>query len=84
MVDNRDLQEIKDNYEIGLWGFGFNLFGKDKKGSGREELNDHPYLFMLMNIWLKCWNNQLERFNMKVDEENGKYAGMVNGRARKF
>ena len=38
---------------------------------------------MLINIWPRDCNNHLERMNMKVDEENSKYVGMVNGRAWK-
>ena len=38
---------------------------------------------MLMKLWPGDWRNQLERMNMKVDEENGKSEEMVNGRARK-
>ena len=34
---------------------------------------------MLIKIWPGDWNNQSERINMKVDEENDKAVGMVNG-----
>ena len=38
---------------------------------------------MLMKICTGYWNNQLERMDMKVEEDNGISAGMVNGRAWK-
>ena len=41
-------------------------------------------IFNLIQIWPRDWNNQLERMNMKVDEDNGKSVGMVNGRYQKF
>ena len=36
-----------------------------------------------MNLWPRDWNNQLERMKMRVDEDNGKAPGMVNGRYQK-
>ena len=36
-----------------------------------------------MKLWPGYWDNQLERMNMNVDEDYGKYVGMVNGRAWK-
>ena len=38
---------------------------------------------MLMNPWPGDCNNQLEMMTMKVDEDNGKSEGMVNGWDRK-
>ena len=37
---------------------------------------------MLMNIWTGDWKNRLEIMNTKVDEDNGKATGTVNGRYR--
>ena len=68
-------------------GFDFNLFDKDNKVVGRELFSEHPYLSILMKLCHGDWNSQQERMNMKVDEVNGKYAGMVNGgyqRVRQF
>ena len=65
-------------------GFYFNLFGKDKEGLIRDRLSEYSYLLLLMNIWPRDWKNKLKRTNMKVDKENGKAAGMVNGRYQKF
>ena len=50
-------------------------------GGVKERLSYNPYIFMSMEIWPGDWKNQLERMNMKVDEENGKAMGMVNGQA---
>ena len=36
-----------------------------------------------MKIWSGDCKNQLERLNMKLDEDNGKTVGMVNGRDHK-
>ena len=38
---------------------------------------------MLTEIWPGDWKNNLESMNMKVDEDNGKYVVMVNGKAWK-
>ena len=38
---------------------------------------------MLMKLWHGYWNNKLEIMNMKVDKNNSKYEGMVNGQYRK-
>ena len=36
-----------------------------------------------MKLWTVDWKNQLERMNMKVDEDNGKYVGMLKGQSQK-
>ena len=59
------------------------MFGKDDKGVGREGLSEYPYLLMLMKLWPGDCENQFKRMNMKVDEDNGKSLGMVNGRYQK-
>ena len=33
-------------------------------------LSEYPYLLMLMKLSPRDWKNQLERMNMKVDEDN--------------
>ena len=43
----------------------------------------YTYLLMLMNLLTGYWKNHLESMNMKVDEENGKAAGIVNGQYQK-
>ena len=39
-----------------------------KMGGGgvREGLRYYPYLFMLMKIWPRYWDNQLESIDMRV------------------
>ena len=83
VVDNHVVEEVNDHDEIGLQGFGFKLFGKDKEGVGREGLSEYPYLLMLIKLWLGGGNNQSKRMNMKLDEENCKSLGVMNGRYRK-
>ena len=43
----------------------------------------YPYLFILIKLSPWDWKNQFEMRNMNVDEENGKAAGMANGRSWK-
>ena len=50
----------------------------------REGLSEYHYLLILMKIWRGYWKNQLENTDIKVDEEDGKFVGMVNGRASTF
>ena len=47
-------------------------------------LSEYPYLFMLIKLWPKYWNDQLKSMNIKVDYDNGKALGMMNGRYRNF
>ena len=70
--------------EIGLWGFSFSFFGKDEEGFGKEGFIVYSYLLILTKIWTEYWKNQLERIDMKVDEDTGKSAGMVNVWYRKI
>ena len=71
--------EATDNDEIGLRGFDFNVFGKDKKRVGREGSSAFPYVLMLVNIWPGYWKTQLKMINQKVDKDNGKAMGIGNG-----
>ena len=34
VVDNHYVEYPKENYEIGMWGFYFNLFDEDEVGGG--------------------------------------------------
>ena len=79
VVDDHFIEEENDHDEIVLRGFNFNVFGKDEEEVGREGLIEYLYLVMVMNIWTGYWNNQLKNMNMKVNENNGKFAGMMNG-----
>ena len=76
------VEEGRYHYEIGLWGFGFNVFDQEKEGVVGEGLSEYPYLLILTKLRTGDRKNQFERMNMKVYEENGKYAGMLNGRYR--
>ena len=79
-VDDHVVYERNGHDEIGVQGFGFNLFDEGGYGVFREEFSVYTYLFILTKIWPGDWNNHLERINMKVDKENGKSPLMVNGR----
>ena len=56
---------------------------KYKEGVGREVLIEYPYLLITMKLWTGDWDNQLKRMNMKVEKDNGKALGMVNGQYQK-
>ena len=60
------------------------MFDEDEEGIVREVFSDYPYLLMLMKIWTGDWNIQLEITNNKLEKENEKSVGMVNGRAHNF
>ena len=77
------VNKLNDHDEMGLWGFYFNLFDEEREGVVIEVLSEYPYLLILMKIWIGGWNNQSKRMNMKVDEDNGKYLGVMNGLYRK-
>ena len=72
------VEEGKENYDIVLQGFDFNLFDEDEEGVVREGLCEYPYSLILMKLQPRGWKNELKRMNMKVDEDNGKAVGMVD------
>ena len=84
MVDDHVVEEETDHDEIGLWGFDFNLFDKDKKEVGRERSSNFPNLLMLIEIWTGDLMTKLKRMNQKGDEKNGKSMGIGNVQYRKF
>ena len=84
VAEDHVVEEPTDHDDIGLRGFGFNLFGKDEKGVGREGSSEFPYLLMLIKLWPGNWKTQLKRMNQKVDKENGKALGKGNLRYRKL
>ena len=59
------------------------MFDKDKKGVGREGLGEYSYLLMLMKLWPGDWRNNFKSIYMKVEEDNVKSLGMVNGQYQK-
>ena len=83
VLDEHVVEEGKDHDEIGLWRFDFNLFDEDEEGVVRDGSSEYTYLLMLMKLWPKDWKNQLVRININLDDDNGKYTGMVNVRAHK-
>ena len=86
MLANNVVDDPKENYQIGLWGFGFIYFYADEGGGGegRCVLSEYNYLLMLMNLWPGDWDNQSEMMNMRVDEDNMRAIGTEKGRIRKF
>ena len=67
VAEDHVVEEPTDHDDIGLRGFGFNLFGKDEKGVGREGSSEFPYLLMLIKLWPGNWKTQLKRENNNVD-----------------
>ena len=55
----------------------YGFFFKYEEGVVREIFSKYPYLLITMEIWTGYWKNNLERMNMKVDEDKGEYVGMV-------
>ena len=84
VVDDHVIEEPTDHDEIGLRGFGINLFHEYEKGVGREGSSEFSYLIMLIKLWPGNWKTQLKRMNHNVDEDNGKELGKGNGRYRKI
>ena len=50
----------------------------------REGLGEYPYLLFFMNLWPVSCKNQLKMMNMKVEKDNGKALGIVNGHYQKY
>ena len=50
VVYDNVVEEETYHDEIGPLGLGFNFFGEDKKGAGREGSSDFLYLLMLIII----------------------------------
>ena len=55
MIDDHVVEEETYHDEIGLRGFDFNLFDKDRKGVGREGSSEFPYLLMLIKLCPRYW-----------------------------
>ena len=84
VVDNHVVEEKNDHDDIGPRGFDFNFIDEDKEGVGRVGLSKYHYLSMLTNPWPGDCKNHFKRMNMRVYEENGKTAGMVNIKYQKI
>ena len=46
VVDDYVVEEPNDHEDIGLQGFGFNVFDEDEEGFVREGSSEFPYLLM--------------------------------------
>ena len=68
VVDNHNVEETTDHYDIGLRGFDFNFLNEDEKGEGREGYSNFPYLLILIQLWPGYWETQLKKINNKLDE----------------
>ena len=75
VVNDHVVEEPTNHEEIGLRGFGFNLFNEDEEGVVREGSSDFQYLLMLIKLRTGNWKAQLKSMNQKVDEDNGKVLG---------
>ena len=83
VLDDHVVEDGRENDELRLRSFGFIFFVKDEEGVVIEILSEYPYLLLLMKLCTNDWKNQSERINMKVNEDNVKYGGMMKVRARK-
>ena len=79
VIEDHVVEEVNNHDKIELQGFDFNVFDKDKERFGREGLSEYHHLSILMKLWIGDRNSHLERMDMKVNKDNGKYEGMVNG-----
>ena len=83
MVNDRDVEEENDHYEIELRGIDFKLFDEDEKGVGREGSSEFPYLLMLIKLWPGDCKTQMERIDLNLNEDNGKATGTGNRQYQK-
>ena len=61
--------------KIGIWGFGFNLFGVDEGVAATERLRNYPFLFLLIKLQPGERNIYLESINIRMDGEMEKLKG---------
>ena len=61
-----------EHKELGIQGFGFNLFDEDREGCVRGYVKEFPYLLMIIKLWPGGWEEQLDHMNTKVDKYNGR------------
>ena len=52
---------------LGLRGFGFNLFDKEREGCVGDDVKGLPYLLMLMKSWPGYWWGSAQ-----TDEQKGR------------
>ena len=80
VVNDHMVEEPTDHEDIGLRGFGFNVFNEDEEGVVREVSSEFPYLLMLIKLWPGYCTSKLKRMNQKVYEDNGKVLNKGNAR----
>ena len=66
VVNDYVVEEPTDHDEIGLQGFDFNFFDKEKKEVGREGSSEFLYVLILINLWPGYWKTHLNGMNHKV------------------
>ena len=64
MVGYHVVEEPCDHVDIGLRGFGFNIFDEDEEGVVREECSG-PYLKMLIKLWPGVLDRSVEENESK-------------------
>ena len=79
VVDDHMVEEGVEHEELCLQGFGFNLFDEEREGCVGDDVKDLPYLLMLMRLWPRYWEEQLEHMNKKVYEYNERRGTQENG-----
>ena len=79
VVKDHAAEEGNDHYNKSLLGLDVNLLDEYEEEVGREGLIEYADLLMLMKVWPGDFNNQSEMINIKVDEDNYKAAGIMNG-----
>ena len=61
VVDNHVVQEGVEHEELGLRGFGFNLFNEEREGCVGDDVKELPYFLVLMKLWPQNQEDQLDR-----------------------
>ena len=66
------VEEGVEHEDLGLQGFGYNLFDEEREGCVGGGVKELTYLLILMNLWPGGWEDQLYRMNKKAYEDNGR------------
>ena len=72
VVDDHVIEEGVEHEDIGIEGFGFNLFDEDMERCVGDYVKEFPYLIMFIKLWPRYWEEQIYQMNKKMDEENGR------------
>ena len=70
--NNHVVEEGVEHEELGLRGFDFYLFHEERGGYVGNDVKYFPYLLILIKLWPRHWEDQINRMNKKVDEDNGR------------